>query len=76
MTRQRLVLVSLALGLLLLALAPRSDAQRPRRTPTPNDTLISPEIQKEKNLVTFRLYAPKASEVTVGGDFGASAKLT
>lgn len=75
MTRQWLVGVVIALGLLLLAPASRSSAQRPRRQRTPNDTLVSPEVQADHR-VTFRLYAPKASEVTVGGDFGPSAKMT
>jgi enterochelin esterase family protein len=68
-----------ALGVLLLASAasPRAEAQPPRREPTPNDTLVSPEIAADRK-VTFRVYAPKASAVTVGGDWvGASgpAKL-
>lgn len=50
-------------------------AQQPQRKPTPNDTLVSPEVQADHK-VTFRIYAPKASEVTVGGDFGTPAKLT
>lgn len=75
MTRQRLVRVGMVLGLLLLASAPRLAAQRPQRQPTPNDTLVSPEISADHRL-TFRLYAPKASEVRVAGDFGPAAKLT
>ena len=75
MTRLRFVLAGMLLGLLILALAPGSAAQQPRREPTPNDTLVSPEIQPDHRL-TFRLYAPKAAEVTVAGDFGSSAKLT
>jgi enterochelin esterase family protein len=43
-------------------------AQAPQRVPTPNDTLVSPEVHADKR-VTFRIYAPKASEVTVGGDW-------
>ena len=39
----------------------------PQRTPTPNDTLISPEVNERR--VTFRIYAPKASEVTLRGDW-------
>jgi enterochelin esterase family protein len=50
-------------------------AQRAQRQPTPNDRLVSPEVSADHK-VTFRIYAPKASEVTVGGDFGATAKLT
>jgi enterochelin esterase family protein len=40
----------------------------PRRDSTPNDTLKSPEVLSDKR-VTFRLYAPKASEVSVEGDW-------
>ncbi len=63
------------LALLLLAwpLVPGADAQqRPR---TPNDTLKSTEVAPDRK-VTFRIYAPKASEVSVSGDFGSGGKLT
>lgn len=55
-------------------------AQQPPRQPTPNDTLVSPEVHADKR-VTFRIYAPKANEVTVGGDWipqglGRGGKLT
>jgi enterochelin esterase family protein len=68
----------LAIGLLILAFAPAT-AQPPQRQPTPNDTLKSPEVHSD-NRVTFRIYAPKATEVTVGGDWipqglGAGGKL-
>lgn len=43
-------------------------AQLPQRTPTPNDTLKSIRISG-KGQVTFSLYAPKASEVSVQGDY-------
>lgn len=43
-------------------------AQAPARQPTPNDTLKSPEVLSDGRVV-FRIYAPKASEVTVGGDW-------
>ncbi|MBI1762042.1 MAG: esterase [Acidobacteria bacterium] len=43
-------------------------AQQPPRQLTPNDTLKSPEVLADGRVV-FRLYAPKASEVTVGGDW-------
>lgn len=43
-------------------------AQMPARTPTPNDTLQSPEVLDDKR-VMIQIYAPKASDVTVGGDF-------
>jgi enterochelin esterase family protein len=64
----------MVVGLLLLTTASRSPAQRPQRQPTPNDTLVSPEVHSDHR-VTFRLYAPKASEVIVAGDFGPEAKL-
>ncbi len=43
-------------------------AQTPQRQPTPNDTLKSPQVLPD-NRVAIRIYAPKASEVTVSGDF-------
>jgi 1,4-alpha-glucan branching enzyme len=43
-------------------------AQAPRREPTPNDTLKSPEVLPDHHVV-FRIYAPKASEVSVSGDW-------
>ncbi|MBC3785509.1 esterase [Spirosoma utsteinense] len=43
-------------------------AQLPTRTPTPNDTLQSPRVLTDKR-VMIQIYAPKADEVTVGGDF-------
>ena len=49
--------------------SPRAEAQPPRRQPTPNDTLKSTEVSADHK-VTFRIYAPKASEVSVSGDFG------
>ena len=55
-------------------------AQPPRRQPTPNDTLRSPEVGPDHR-VTFRIYAPKADEVTLSGDWiaqglGTGGKLT
>jgi enterochelin esterase family protein len=67
-------------GLLILAssAARRASAQLPQRQATPNDTLVSPEVLADR--VTFRIYAPKASEVMVSGDwltnFGDRPKLT
>jgi enterochelin esterase family protein len=43
-------------------------AQPPRRQPTPNDTLRSPEVTPDHK-ITFRIYAPKASQVTASGDW-------
>jgi enterochelin esterase-like enzyme len=56
-----------ALALFCLGLwpLPRAEAQR---QPTPNDTLKSPEVSPDHK-VTFRIYAPKASQVSVGGDW-------
>jgi enterochelin esterase-like enzyme len=48
-------------------------AQAPQRQPTPNDTLKSPKVMDDKR-VAIQIYAPKASEVTVSGDFMGSNK--
>jgi enterochelin esterase family protein len=61
------------LGLMALA-TPRASAQPQRRPRTPNDTLRSIEVAPDHK-VTFRIYAPKASEVSVGGDFGAGGPI-
>lgn len=58
----------LAVGLSIVALSSHVSAQMPRRQPTPNDTLVSPEPLSDGR-VAFRIYAPKASEVTVSGDW-------
>jgi enterochelin esterase-like enzyme len=61
----------------LLALAPLALAQRgPGRTAPAapqgvQDTLVSPEVHPDRT-VTFRLYAPKAAEVTLTGDWMAT----
>ena len=63
---------------LLVLLSVHSVAQLPTRTPTINDTLKSVRVGAD-NRITFSVFAPKASEVTVGGDFtlgGPAAKLT
>ncbi len=64
-----------ALALVGLAVPPAA-AQLPKREPTPNDRLVSPEVHPDKR-VTFRIYAPKASEVTLRGDWmtGPAVKL-
>jgi len=54
---------------------PRAEAQFGARQRTPNDTLKSTEVAADHK-VTFRIFAPKASEVSVGGDFGEGGKLT
>jgi len=53
---------------LLLATSLAGNAQFPGYKPTPGDTLKSIRISADKK-VTFSIYAPKASEVTVSGDF-------
>src|SRR6516162_3322616 len=59
----------LVFGLLVSGLvAVSAAAQPPQRKPTPNDRLISLEVSADHK-VTFRIYAPKASEVTVRGDW-------
>jgi enterochelin esterase-like enzyme len=70
--RFRALFALLALGLVT---SPRAAAQPTRRQPTPNDSLKSTEISADHK-VTFRIYAPKASEVSVSGDFGAGGMLT
>jgi len=46
--------------------------QTPRREPAPNDQLKSPEVSADHR-VTFRILAPKASEVTLTGDWLGTA---
>ena len=75
MTKRTICRWTAAAGWLLLAAAAiTAQPQAPRRVPTPNDTLVSPEVQSDHR-VTFRIYAPKASEVTLRGDWmeGAAA---
>jgi enterochelin esterase family protein len=71
-----------AAGMILLTLfgVTSTFAQPAQRQPTPNDTLKSPEVLSDGRVV-FRIYAPKADEVTVGGDWipqglGTGGKLT
>lgn len=53
--------------------APWAWAQMPQRTPTPNDTLTSPKVLGDKR-VMIQIYAPKASDVLVTGDFSSGNK--
>ena len=50
------------------ASAPPAPAPAPPRVPTPNDTLVSTEVAPDRK-VTFRIWAPKASEVRLRGDW-------
>ncbi len=43
-------------------------AQMPQRTPTPNDTLQTPIVAPDGR-VTFKIYAPKAGQVAIFGDW-------
>ena len=60
--------VSLYLSILLLTVPNWAQAQPDGRSNTPNDTLVSPKVSSD-NRIRFSIYAPKASEVTVSGDF-------
>ena len=66
---------SAVLLLATLIAVPQAKAWQGQRQPTPNDTLKSPDVAADRK-VTFRVYAPKASEVSVSGDFGPGGKLT
>jgi len=57
-----------AMFLLALAAVSAAFAQQAARQPTPNDTLVSPEVHIDKR-VTLRIYAPKATEVALRGDW-------
>ena len=58
-----------------LAVTSLLHAQTPRREPTPNDMLKSPEVLPGHRVV-FRIYAPKTSEVSVSGDWIAQGRGT
>ncbi len=73
-SKPHLAVTFAVLGLAVLV-PPMVSAQFPQRRPTPNDTLQSHEVMPDKK-VTFRIYAPKAEEVAVSGDFGQGGKLT
>src|SRR4051812_37832435 len=67
----------LRFGLLLLVsatLAPAPSSAQGQRRSTPNDTLKSTEVADDHK-VTFRIYAPKAGEVSVSGDFGQGGNM-
>ena len=66
---------SLALVILAFTHPIEANAQQTNRQPTPNDTLKSTEVAADKK-VTFRIYAPKAAEVSVRGDFGRGGTMS
>ena len=57
-----------AVGCLLLVVAVASTANAQGRGGSPDATLVSPEVS-DSGLVTFNIYAPDASQVTVVGDW-------
>ena len=64
----KIVRKSLCLTTIVLLFTSLCVAQFPGYKPTPGDTLKSIRISAD-NKVTFSIYAPKASEVTISGDF-------
>ena len=73
MAQERMSHILMA-GLLFAVTASTAAAQgRLQRQPTPNDTLKSPEVLPD-NRVALRIYAPKASEVSVSGDWIAQGR--
>jgi enterochelin esterase-like enzyme len=62
-------------GALAFEACPPAMAQATKRQRTPGDTVKSLEVSPDHK-VTFRIYAPKASEVSVTGEFSQRAKLT
>ena len=57
-----------ALLALFIVAGHQASAQAPPRQPTPNDTLVSPEVLGDHRVV-IRIYAPKASDVALRGDW-------
>ncbi|HLJ94752.1 MAG TPA: alpha/beta hydrolase-fold protein [Gemmataceae bacterium] len=79
MARQKVLCLAASVGLMftMFGACPEAAAQAQRRQPTARDTLTSPEVLSDQR-VTFRINAPKASEVTVRGDWmdaGGPVKL-
>jgi enterochelin esterase family protein len=67
--------LSLRASAILLALASYAGAQPPRREASPNDMLKPVEVSADHR-VTFRIYAPRASEVSASGDWVAQGRGT
>ncbi len=71
MNRNSMIRFSAALGTCLVTLAASSKAgaqETPRPAPPPGSTLVSPEVLPDRR-VAFRIYAPKAAEVILRGDW-------
>lgn len=76
-----LMLTFVILPLLAVVLYPEMGAQAPnqapvasageppRAAPTPNNTLVSPEVSPDRH-VTFRIYAPNAQSVAANSEIG------
>jgi len=69
----------ISLGLMMMMLYSATlNAQGFTRTPTPNDSLKSTQVLPNGDVI-FKIYAPKAENVTIGGDivsFGQEIKST
>jgi enterochelin esterase-like enzyme len=70
----------LAILLTLLSFSVRTRGQAAQAAPNPNATLVSIETSSD-HMLTFRVYAPKAQDVELRGDYkrsenASSAKLT
>ena len=68
MSSRPLLRIAAAVVSLALSGGASALAQMAPRQPTPNDTLVSPDVLPDRR-VTLRIYAPKASTVTVFGDW-------
>lgn len=73
--KSQTIVYRLLFALTVSLTAPVSMAQMAQRQPTPNDTLQSPKVLDDKR-VAIQIYAPKATEVTVGGDFQAGKPVS
>ena len=68
MTGRRRVLVSAALLSMIFCGVTPLAAQTRVAADDPGDTLVSPQVLQDKRVV-FRVYAPKATAVTISGDW-------
>ncbi len=75
MNLKRTFVLALGLSAMALIVVPNAAAQAQQRQPTPNDTLQSPRVAADRK-ATISIYAPKASEVTVSGDFSPGKPLS
>ena len=73
--KSQTIVYRLLFALTVSLTAPVLMAQMAQRQPTPNDTLQSPKVLDDKR-VAIQIYAPKATEVTVGGDFQAGKPVS